>query len=69
MLYEVITVTITLQELADQLCCTRRHMRNVLVQMQASGWLRWQPETGRGHRSRLQLLRNEQQLLSSYNFV
>ncbi len=57
-------VTITLQELADQLCCTRRHMRNVLVQMQTSGWLRWQPETGRGHRSRLQLLRNEQQLLS-----
>ena len=57
-------VTTTLQELADQLCCTRRHMRNVLVQMQDAGWITWQAEAGRGHRSRLQLLRNEQQLLS-----
>lgn len=57
-------VSVTLQELADRLCCTRRHMRNLLLQMQQRGWIAWQAKAGRGRRSRLQLLRNEQQLLS-----
>lgn len=56
-------VEITLQELADKLCCTKRHMRTLLVQMQQAGWLRWQAEPGRGRRSYLQLLRNTHQLL------
>ncbi|MGE4799114.1 SgrR family transcriptional regulator [Yersinia hibernica] len=56
-------VEITLQELADKLSCTKRHMRTLLVQMQQAGWLRWQAEAGRGRRSHLQLLRNTQQLL------
>ena len=54
----------TLQELATRLCCTRRHMRNLLNQMQAQGWIRWHSEPGRGRRSRLQLLYSQQQLLS-----
>ncbi|NCB61457.1 MAG: SgrR family transcriptional regulator, partial [Gammaproteobacteria bacterium] len=57
-------VMTTLQELADRLFCTRRHMRNLLTQMQALGWITWQAEPGRGHRSMLQLLRSEHQLLS-----
>lgn len=56
-------VEITLQELADKLCCTKRHMRTLLVQMQQAGWLKWQAEPGRGRRSYLQLLRNTHQLL------
>lgn len=30
-------VTITLQELADKLSCTKRHMRTLLVKMQQAG--------------------------------
>ncbi|MFW5390824.1 SgrR family transcriptional regulator [Yersinia sp. 2544 StPb PI] len=56
-------VTITLQELADKLSCTKRHMRTLLVKMQQAGWLIWQSEAGRGRRSHLQLLRNTHQLL------
>lgn len=56
-------VDITLQELADKLSCTKRHMRTLLVQMQQAGWLMWQAEAGRGRRSHLQLLRNTHQLL------
>ncbi|WP_145537766.1 SgrR family transcriptional regulator [Yersinia kristensenii] len=56
-------VEITLQELADKLSCTKRHMRTLLVQMQHAGWLIWQAEAGRGRRSHLQLLRNTHQLL------
>ncbi|HEY5715355.1 MAG TPA: SgrR family transcriptional regulator [Psychromonas sp.] len=54
----------TLQELADQLYCSKRHMRNLLLKMQQEGWISWQAESGRGKRSALQLLKNEQQLLS-----
>lgn len=57
------SVAITLQELADKLNCTKRHMRTLLVQMQQAGWLTWQAEAGRGRRSHLQLLRNTHQLL------
>ena len=46
--FGLLEVTTTLQELADRLCCTRRHMRNLLTQMQAIGWINWQAEAGRG---------------------
>lgn len=45
--------TITLQELAARLHCSRRHMRNLLAAMQQAGWLQWQAESGRGKRSQL----------------
>ncbi len=35
-------VAITLQQLADQLSCTERHMRTLLVQMQQAGWFDFQ---------------------------
>ncbi|WP_312240280.1 HTH-type transcriptional regulator SgrR [Pantoea sp.] len=44
---------ITLNDLALQLSCSRRHMRNLLNAMQRAGWLTWQAEAGRGKRSRL----------------
>ncbi|EJL93953.1 transcriptional regulator SgrR [Pantoea sp. RIT-PI-b] len=43
----------TLNELADLLHCSRRHMRNLLNAMQNEGWLIWQAEAGRGKRSML----------------
>ncbi|WP_413730020.1 SgrR family transcriptional regulator [Sodalis sp. RH22] len=56
-------VTTTIQALADGLCCSKRHMRALLSQMQAAGWLQWQASPGRGHKARLRLLRSEHQLL------
>ncbi|WP_431223772.1 HTH-type transcriptional regulator SgrR [Serratia sp. L9] len=43
----------TLQELAEVLSCSRRHVRSLLGAMQHEGWLTWQAESGRGKRSQL----------------
>ncbi|OAT48366.1 HTH-type transcriptional regulator SgrR [Providencia heimbachae] len=42
-----------LQHIADTLFCSRRHVRTLLNNMQAEGWLSWQAEAGRGKRSSL----------------
>ncbi|WP_312687237.1 HTH-type transcriptional regulator SgrR [Kosakonia sp.] len=46
----------TLNELAELLSCSRRHMRTLLNTMQQRGWLTWDAEAGRGKRSRLTFL-------------
>lgn len=46
----------TLNELAELLNCSRRHMRTLLSTMQKQGWLNWEAEAGRGKRSRLTFL-------------
>ncbi|HBR6866937.1 TPA: HTH-type transcriptional regulator SgrR [Klebsiella aerogenes] len=46
----------TLNELAEMLNCSRRHMRTLLNLMEAHGWLAWESEAGRGKRSRLTFL-------------
>lgn len=46
----------TLNELADMLSCSRRHMRTLLNMMEERGWLTWEAEAGRGKRSRLSFL-------------
>ncbi|QLZ61405.1 HTH-type transcriptional regulator SgrR [Citrobacter freundii] len=46
----------TLNELAELLSCSRRHMRTLLNTMQERGWLTWEAEVGRGKRSRLTFL-------------
>lgn len=46
----------TLNELAEMLSCSRRHMRTLLNLMEAHGWLAWESEAGRGKRSRLTFL-------------
>lgn len=56
-------VTVTLGEIADRLCCTKRHMRGLLMRMQQQGWLSWQASAGRGHHSTLILHYSAQQLL------
>ena len=57
------TGSTTLQELADKLHYSKRHMRSLLVQMQTLGWVDWLSVAGRGHRSQLNLLRNSHQML------
>ncbi|MCS4601849.1 HTH-type transcriptional regulator SgrR [Enterobacter kobei] len=52
----------TLNELADLLNCSRRHMRTLLNTMQQQGWLSWEAEAGRGKRSRLTFLYTGQAL-------
>ncbi len=46
----------TLNELAELLNCSRRHMRTLLNAMQDKGWLMWEAEAGRGKRSKLTFL-------------
>ena len=46
----------TLNELAEMLCCSRRHMRTLLNMMEERGWLTWEAEAGRGKRSKLAFL-------------
>ena len=46
----------TLNELAELLSCSRRHMRTLLNTMKTRGWLTWEAEVGRGKRSRLTFL-------------
>ena len=46
----------TLNDLAELLNCSRRHMRTLLNAMQEKGWLSWQAEAGRGKRSQLNFL-------------
>ncbi len=45
----------TLNELAEMLSCSRRHMRTLLNMMESRGWLT-EAEAGRGKRSRLTFL-------------
>ncbi|HEU4964285.1 MAG TPA: ABC transporter substrate-binding protein [Bacilli bacterium] len=59
--------TVTLQAIAEHLCCTERHASLILKQMAQADWLRWQPGRGRGHRSQLTFLipREEVALLAA----
>ncbi len=53
---------ISLAEVADLLCCTPRNARLLLRRMEGQGWLCWTAEAGRGRRSRLTLLDNQESL-------
>ncbi|WP_350305031.1 HTH-type transcriptional regulator SgrR [Photorhabdus viridis] len=52
----------TLQELANVLHCSKRHIRSLLNNMQKAGWLQWQAESGRGKRSQLNFLQDGRKL-------
>jgi MarR-like DNA-binding transcriptional regulator SgrR of sgrS sRNA len=47
------TMRITVQELADVLCCTERNIKILLKRMAAENWLTWKPGRGRGNTSTL----------------
>ncbi|WLI78811.1 SgrR family transcriptional regulator [Kosakonia sp. H02] len=46
----------SISELAARCFCSERHMRTLLRQMQASGWLAWQSQSGRGKRGTLHFI-------------
>ncbi len=50
------TQSASVTELAAHCFCSERHMRTLLRQMQAAGWLLWQSQSGRGKRGKLHLL-------------
>jgi len=60
------SITTSLQQLAEVLCCTRRHMRNVLQHMQQLGWVDWQAQAGRGGRSALAFKKSVDSLLREH---
>ena len=47
------SVQITLDELALTLECTHRNALNIIRKMEASGWIEWRAQRGRGKRSEL----------------
>ncbi|CAG7625029.1 HTH-type transcriptional regulator SgrR [Paenibacillus solanacearum] len=49
-------IEITMGELTELFHCTGRNVNLVLRRMEESGWIRWFPGRGRGHRSRLVFL-------------
>lgn len=48
------TQSVSVTELAARSFCSERHMRTLLRQMQAAGWLSWHSQSGRGKRGTLQ---------------
>ncbi|WP_346749681.1 SgrR family transcriptional regulator, partial [Salmonella enterica] len=50
------TQHLTVSELAERCFCSERHLRTLLRQAQQAGWLRWEAQSGRGNRGRLQVL-------------
>ena len=54
----------TVAELAATLCCSERHARPLLNQLQEAGWLNWQASAGRGRRGQLHCRVPLQQLYS-----
>jgi SgrR family transcriptional regulator len=57
------SIATSLQQLAEVLGCTRRHMRNLLQRMQQLGWIDWRAQVGRGGRSALAFNRSVDSLL------
>jgi MarR-like DNA-binding transcriptional regulator SgrR of sgrS sRNA len=47
------SIKVTVQELADLLCCTERNIKILLKRMAAEDWLTWKPGKGRGNTSTL----------------
>ena len=56
---------VTVAELAGRCFCSERHVRTLLNQASAAGWLRWQARSGRGKRGTLTFLTNPEQLRSA----
>jgi MarR-like DNA-binding transcriptional regulator SgrR of sgrS sRNA len=56
------TQQVSVSSLAEGCFCSERHMRTLLHQMQAAGWLQWSSQSGRGKRGDLHFLRTPESL-------
>ncbi|RXT06262.1 SgrR family transcriptional regulator [Ammoniphilus sp. CFH 90114] len=54
---------ITIDELGNILCCSRRNVNFILKQMQQEKWIEWKAGRGRGHHSSISYLADVEQLL------
>ncbi|WP_248931024.1 ABC transporter substrate-binding protein [Paenibacillus hamazuiensis] len=57
-------VPVTVERLAQLLCCTERNVKLIVKAMADSGWIGWRPGRGRGNGSRLAFLTSPEQLLA-----
>lgn len=58
-------VQATVAELAGRCFCSERHVRTLLNQLEAAGWLTWRARSGRGKRGELTFLVTPESLRSS----
>ncbi|MGF6190098.1 SgrR family transcriptional regulator [Serratia sp. 2723] len=59
-------VAITIGELAAIFCCSERHARTLVQQLQQQGWLSWHSQAGRGKRAQLQCLKTPDELRAAH---
>ena len=57
---------VTVAELAETLCCTRRNVKHLIRKMEERKWIRWMPGSGRGNRSVLIFLRGLEEMAVSH---
>ncbi|WP_151736355.1 ABC transporter substrate-binding protein [Paenibacillus tengchongensis] len=50
-------IAVSIEQLAEILCCTPRNVKFILRRFEESGTIRWQPGRGRGHTSEITFLR------------
>ncbi|MDQ0253551.1 MarR-like DNA-binding transcriptional regulator SgrR of sgrS sRNA [Evansella vedderi] len=55
--------TITIDELADILCCTPRYTKKIMKEMHNQNWINWKVAYGRGKRPTLTFLKNKGEVL------
>lgn len=53
---------VSIQELTDILCCTKRHTKHLLKQLNEKGWVIWEAKPGRGKTSSLTFLLKQDEL-------
>ncbi|MFB5762065.1 ABC transporter substrate-binding protein [Paenibacillus medicaginis] len=57
---------VTVQQLADELCCTPRNVKFILRKLEETGYIRWQAGKGRGCTSRITLLRGLDEMVEQH---
>ncbi|MFB5673844.1 ABC transporter substrate-binding protein [Paenibacillus terreus] len=57
---------VTVQQLADELCCTPRNVKFILRKLEETGYIRWQAGKGRGCTSRITLLRGLDEMVEEH---
>jgi MarR-like DNA-binding transcriptional regulator SgrR of sgrS sRNA len=58
-------VSITIEQLSDALCCTPRNVKFILRRLEEGGFIKWIPGRGRGHTSKLILLREVEEVIET----
>lgn len=59
-------VEVSLEQLAEVLCCTPRNVKLIVKQCQELGWIEWQPGRGRGNRSIITFNMESNNVISSW---